>query len=157
MFMIAVVQLRLVRIGTCSWPMRKIFRRVQKHSIRVMGCRVCQLNLCHNNVLIGDLKSLRIKLLRKAENSKKKKKKSVNFCLHFCGIAKIEIMLNLCWLFESLFLSWNSFMLVFSKNIDKIIGWTNNFFLKEDFFFVFKLCKNESLLWEIYFILIFFS
>ena len=74
MFMIAVVQLRLVRIGTCSWPMRKIFRRVQKHSIRVMGCRVCQLNLCHNNVLIGDLKSLRIKLLRKAENSKKKEK-----------------------------------------------------------------------------------
>ena len=42
---IAVVWLRLIRIQTLSQPMRKKFRRVQKHSNRVMGYRVCQLIL----------------------------------------------------------------------------------------------------------------
>ena len=32
----------------------------KKHSNRVMGYRVCQLILCHNNILLGDWQSLRI-------------------------------------------------------------------------------------------------
>ena len=59
--MIAVIQLKLVRIQTRLRPMRKKFRQVQKHSNRIMRYRVCQLILCHNNILIGDWQSLRIK------------------------------------------------------------------------------------------------
>ena len=55
----------LVRVRTCSWPMwKRDFRRVQKtRSNRVMGYRVCQLILCHNNILIigdGEWQCLRI-------------------------------------------------------------------------------------------------
>ena len=46
MSMIAVVQLRLLCVRTHLRPMRKKFCRVQKHSNRVMGYRVCQLILC---------------------------------------------------------------------------------------------------------------
>ena len=59
--MIAVVRLWLVRVQTRLRPMRKKFRQVQKHSNRVMGYRVCQLILCHNNILIiGEWQSLQI-------------------------------------------------------------------------------------------------
>ena len=58
MSMIAVVRLRLLCVQTSSQSMRKKFCWVQKHSKRVMGYRVCQLILCHNNILIGDWQSL---------------------------------------------------------------------------------------------------
>ena len=68
--MIALVRVRLVRVLTCSQPKRKKFCQVQKHSNRVMGYRVCQLILCHNNILIiGEWQSLQIKQLGKANNS----------------------------------------------------------------------------------------
>ena len=42
----------------------------KKHSNSVMGYRVCQLILCHKNILIiGEQQSLRIKQLGQAENS----------------------------------------------------------------------------------------
>ena len=49
---------------------KKYFQRsAKKHSNRVMDYRVCQLILCHNNILIGDWQSLQIKSLGQAENS----------------------------------------------------------------------------------------
>ena len=65
--MIAVVQ--LVHVRTRLQPMRKKFRRVQKHSNRFMGFKVCQIILSHNNILIGDWQSLLIKSLGQVENS----------------------------------------------------------------------------------------
>ena len=48
---------------------KEILPSAKKHSNRVIGYRVCQLILCHNNILIGDWQSLQIKQLGQAENS----------------------------------------------------------------------------------------
>ena len=52
--------LRYINFKTRSQPMRNKFCQVQQHSNRVMGYRVFQLILCHNNILIGDWQCLRI-------------------------------------------------------------------------------------------------
>ena len=59
---------------------KRDFPQIQKHSNRVIGYRVCQLILCHNNILmIDESQSLQVKQLGQDENSivKNVKKKNI--------------------------------------------------------------------------------